>query len=51
MKKLRLSFWLAVATAALFAAQLASPLTQTRFDDPMPTCPPECPQKPPTGGQ
>jgi hypothetical protein len=47
MKKLKLSFWLALATASIFAIQLASPVTHvTRRDDPIPTCPPECPTKP-----
>jgi len=53
MKKLKLSFWLAVAAASIFAIQLASPITsQHRLDDPIPTCPPECPPskpKPPVG--
>ena len=48
MKKLKLSFWLAVATIGMFAIQLASPLTHhARFDDPLPTCPPDCPCTPP----
>ena len=47
MKKLTLSFWLALATASIFAIQLASPLS--RHDDPIPTCPPKCP-KPKPGG-
>jgi len=48
MKKLKLSFWLAFATASLFAIQLATPASHSsRFDDPIPTCPPECPTKPP----
>jgi len=38
MKKLVLSFWLALAAAGLFVAQSAM-----RADDPAPTCPPECP--------
>ena len=43
MKKLTLSFWLALATASIFATQIASPFThQVRFDDPIPTCPPDC---------
>ncbi len=52
MKKLKLSFWLALATASIFAIQLASPIAQaSRRDDPIPTCPPECPKpKPPKGG-
>ncbi len=49
MKKLKLSFWLALATASIFVIQLASPLThRVRFDDPMPTCPPQCPKPKPT---
>ena len=49
MKKLKLSFWLALATAGIFTIQLASPISHARrLDDPMPTCPPECPKpKPP----
>jgi hypothetical protein len=43
MKKLTLSFWLALAAAGLFVLDAAGPFShQTRFDDPMPTCPPEC---------
>jgi hypothetical protein len=49
MKKLKLSFWLALATASMFVIQLASPLShQARLDDPIPTCPPECPKPKPT---
>ena len=45
MKKLTLSFWLALAAAGIFVAQTASPFSQTmRTDDPAPTCPPECGQ-------
>ena len=49
MKKLTLSFWLALAAAGIFTIQLASPISHQRhFDDPIPTCPPECPKpKPP----
>jgi len=50
MKKLKVSFWLALATASIFAIQLATPASHSsRYDDPMPTCPPECPKptKPP----
>ena len=48
MKKLRLSFWLALAAAGIFAIQLASPLTHhSRLDDPIPTCPPDCPKPKP----
>lgn len=44
MKKLTLSFWLALAMAGVFAAQSSGPLsTKARFDDPIPTCPPLCP--------
>jgi len=44
MKKLTLSFWLALATASFFVIQSATPTThQVRFDDPLPTCPPLCP--------
>ncbi|MBZ5608676.1 MAG: hypothetical protein LAP38_10485 [Acidobacteriia bacterium] len=43
MKKLTLSFWLALAAAGLFVLQAAGPFSHpTRMDDPMPTCPPEC---------
>jgi hypothetical protein len=51
MKKLKLSFWLALATASIFTIQLARPISHTsRLDDPIPTCPPECPKpKPPKG--
>ena len=47
MTKLKLSLWLALATASMFAIQLASPISRSsRYDDPIPTCPPECPPKP-----
>lgn len=47
MRKLKLSFWLALATASIFAIQLASPMAHSsRYDDPIPTCPPECPPAP-----
>jgi len=53
MKKLTLSFWLAAAAAGIFTLQLVSPMfSQHHLDDPIPTCPPECPPskpKPPTG--
>ena len=43
MKKLTMSFWLALAAAAVFAIQAAAPSTQQmHFDDPAPTCPPDC---------
>jgi hypothetical protein len=51
MKRFKVSFWLALATASIFAIQLATPASHSRrYDDPLPTCPPECPkppQKPP----
>jgi len=43
MKKLTLSFWLALAAAGIFVIQAAgTSANQTRFDDPIPTCPPTC---------
>ena len=43
MKKLTLSFWLALAAAGIFIAQAASPFSSnSRFGDPIPTCPPRC---------
>ncbi len=43
MKKLTLSFWLALAAAGVFVIEAAGPLThQTHFGDPIPTCPPDC---------
>ena len=43
MKKLTLTFWLALAAAGMFVIQAAGPLSHTmRMDDPLPTCPPEC---------
>ena len=49
MKKLTLSFWLALAAAGIFILQAASASsTQTpRFDDPIPTCPPYCSERAP----
>jgi hypothetical protein len=41
MKKLTLSFWLALAAAGVFVIQAAGPGT-FHFDDPAPTCPPDC---------
>jgi len=46
MRKLTLSFWLALAAAGIFVIQ-ATGKAQHRFDDPAPTCPPDCPE--PTG--
>jgi hypothetical protein len=44
MKKLTLSFWLALAAAGIFVAQIASPLSSNSIPgDPIPTCPPSCP--------
>jgi hypothetical protein len=44
MKKLALSFWLALAAASIFVVQNATPLSsRVRTDLPIPTCPPECP--------
>ena len=42
MKKLTLSFWLALAAAGIFVMEAAGPSTQTHFGDPIPTCPPFC---------
>jgi hypothetical protein len=43
MKKLAMSFWLALAAAGLMVVQASGPFShQSRMDDPMPTCPPEC---------
>jgi hypothetical protein len=48
MKKLTLSFWLALAAAGLFVLEAAGPFSQSRMDDPIPTCPPDCgPATPP----
>lgn len=44
MKKLTLSFWLALAAAGVFVIEAAGPSTQTHFGDPIPTCPPDCSQ-------
>jgi hypothetical protein len=45
MKNLKVSFWLALAATGMFLIQIAGPLSgQKRLDDPMPTCPPECPK-------
>jgi hypothetical protein len=50
MKKLTVSFWLTLAAAGLLILQAASPFShQTRTDDPIPTCPPECGPKKPGG--
>jgi len=44
MKKLTLSFWLALAAAGIFAMQAAAPKSQSiQTDLPIPTCPPDCP--------
>jgi hypothetical protein len=44
MKKLTLSFWLALAAAGIIAIQAAAPKsTIVRTDVPIPTCPPDCP--------
>jgi hypothetical protein len=46
MKKLTLSFWLALAAAGIVVIQNATPLTsQVRTDLPLPTCPPDCPDQ------
>jgi hypothetical protein len=46
MKKLTLSFWLALAAASIIVVQTATPSTsQVRTDLPIPTCPPECPDQ------
>jgi hypothetical protein len=41
MKKLTLSFWLALAAAGIFVIQ-ATGTSVHRGDDPAPTCPPTC---------
>lgn len=44
MKKLSMTLWLALAAAGLFVTQTSSPIVSTtHFDDPLPTCPPLCP--------
>jgi len=44
MKKLTLSFWLALAAASIIVVQNATPASsQVRTDLPLPTCPPDCP--------
>ena len=44
MKKLTVSFWLAVAMASFLVVQAAAPAAHTvRVDVPFPTCPPLCP--------
>ena len=49
MKRLTLSFWLALAAAGFLVIQTAAPYShKTRMDDPIPTCPPLCP---PSQGQ
>jgi hypothetical protein len=46
MKKLTLSFWLALAAAGIVVIQTATPLSsQVRTDLPLPTCPPDCPDQ------
>jgi hypothetical protein len=46
MKKLTLSFWLALAAASIIVVQNATPLSsQVRTDLPLPTCPPDCPDQ------
>ena len=42
MKKLTLSFWLALAAAGIFVIEAAGPSTTRAFGDPIPTCPPIC---------
>ena len=43
MKKLTLSFWLALAAAGIFALQAAAPRSSNvQTDLPLPTCPPDC---------
>lgn len=44
MKKLTLSFWLALAAAGIFGIQAMAPKSQAiQTDLPIPTCPPDCP--------
>ena len=46
MKKLTLSFWLALAAASIIVVQTATPASsQVRTDLPIPTCPPDCPDQ------
>jgi hypothetical protein len=46
MKKLTLTFWLALAAAGIFMSQSSTANgNQARFDDPIPTCPPLCPEQ------
>lgn len=43
MKKLTLSFWLALAAAGIFTIQATSAKSNiVRTDVPIPTCPPDC---------
>jgi hypothetical protein len=43
MKKLTISFWLALAAAGIIALQAAPSFNQVQSDLPFPTCPPDCP--------
>ena len=43
MKKLTLSFWLALAVASMFAIQATPKFSATTAELPLPTCPPSCP--------
>ena len=42
MKKLTLTFWLALAAAGLIATQTSTISSLRGGDDPIPTCPPNC---------
>ena len=44
MKKLTLSFWLALAVASLFAIQATPVFQSVQGQMPIPTCPPKCPK-------
>ncbi len=43
MKKLTISFWLALAAAGIIALQAAPSFNHVQSDLPFPTCPPDCP--------
>ena len=45
MKKLTLTFWLALAVASIFAIQATPSFKGVQTDMPLPTCPPHCPTK------
>jgi hypothetical protein len=45
MKKLTLTFWLALAVASIFAIQATPSFKSIQTDMPLPTCPPHCSAK------